>query len=53
MVEENKVDQDEVMVCLVTGTGLREIDAVARRVADPPDIDPNMEDLERALKNPG
>ena len=53
MVEEDKVDRDEVVVCLVTGTGLREIEVAAKLLPDPPQIYPNMESLEGALKGPG
>jgi threonine synthase len=53
MVEEDKVDRDEVVVCLVTGTGLREIEVAEKLLPDPPQIYPNMESLEGALKGPG
>ena len=53
MVEEDKIDRNEVVVCLVTGTGLREIEVAAKLLPDPPQIYPNMESLEGALKGPG
>jgi threonine synthase len=53
LVQENQVDRDEVVVCLVTGTGLREIDSAERSIDEPPHIDPSMEYLERVLANGG
>lgn len=53
MVEEKEIDRDEVVVCLVTGTGLRDVDVAERLVAEPPLIDPDIEDLQRALRGMG
>jgi threonine synthase len=49
MVTEGKIAQDEVVVCLVSGNGLKDI-ASAQKVAGLPRlIDPSLEALEAAL----
>lgn len=49
-IEEGRVDRDEVIVVLVTGHGLKDIDIVTKIAGEPPLIDPTEEELLEAIK---
>lgn len=48
-VNEGKVDKDEVIVVLVTGHGLKDIDIVRKSVGDVPVINPDLDEFISAL----
>ena len=50
MVEEKEIDREECVVCLITGSGLRELDQAAALVEEAAQIEPSMEALQQALQ---
>ena len=48
-LEEGKVGRDERVVLLVTGTGLKDVPAAARRVKVPDPVAPTLEAVEAFL----
>jgi len=49
-VEEKLIDRDEVVVVLVTGHGLKDIDTAMKITGEPPVISPSEEELVNAIK---
>ena len=49
MVKENKIKQDEKVVLVVTGNGLKDIKSAMSAVSAPITIQPNLEDLKKYL----
>jgi threonine synthase len=49
LIEEGKIPRDEVVVCLVTGHGLKDMGPVANLFKDPPTIEPDVEALKTCL----
>ncbi len=52
-LDEGLVARDERAVLLVTGTGLKDVAAAARRVAIPAPVPPDLEAVERLLGKTG
>jgi len=50
-VEEKLVDRDEVVVVLVTGHGLKDIDTAMKITGEPPVINPSEEELISAIRD--
>jgi threonine synthase len=50
LLEEGVIAQDESVVALVTGSGLKDVPAAARSVVIPKAIEPDIEAVRRALK---
>ena len=48
MVRDNKIDRDELVVCIVSGSGLKDIANVRKTVAEPLLIDPTIEAIKKA-----
>jgi len=49
MLAEGRIDPGETIVLLITGSGLKDTATAARLTAEPPLVEPRLEDLERAL----
>jgi threonine synthase len=49
-VEEKLVDRDEVVVVLVTGHGLKDVDIAMKITSEPPTINPSEEELLNTIK---
>ncbi|MEM4717599.1 MAG: threonine synthase [Desulfurococcaceae archaeon] len=49
-LEDKKVDKDELVVVLVTGHGLKDIDTVLKITREPPLIDPFEDELLKAIE---
>jgi threonine synthase len=47
MVRDNKIDRDELVVCIVSGSGLKDIANVRKTVAEPLLIDPTIEAIKK------
>jgi threonine synthase len=52
-VEQGEIDRDSVIVLLVTGSGLKDVDAAAQIAGRPIPLDPSLSALERALRANG
>ncbi len=50
MVENKKVDKDEVIVCVITGNGLRDIEVAKGLVPVPIEVGPDIEDFRHAIR---
>ncbi|MCW4019786.1 MAG: threonine synthase [Candidatus Bathyarchaeota archaeon] len=50
LIDEGKIDRNDVVVCAITGHGLKEPDAVLERSVKPPVIRPTVKDLDAVLK---
>ena len=48
LIEKGKVDPDENIVCLVTGSGFHDLRSAKSLFTNPPTIDPTIMDLEQA-----
>jgi threonine synthase len=53
MARQEKINEDEVVVCLVSGSGLKDIANVATVVGKPLTVDPTIESVSEALARPG
>jgi threonine synthase len=49
-VEEKLVDRDEIVVVLVTGHGLKDVDIAMKITSEPPTINPSEEELLNTIK---
>jgi threonine synthase len=49
--DSGKIDRSDKVVVEVTGSGLKDTSIMARHVAEPPLINPSIEELKRVLKN--
>lgn len=49
-VNEGRVDRDEVVVVLVTGHGLKDVDTAMRITAEPPVVNPSEDELISAIR---
>lgn len=48
LVNDEKIDADELVVCIVSGSGLKDIANVQKTVGSPLNIDPTIEAIKRA-----
>ena len=48
LVRDNKIDADELVVCIVSGSGLKDIANIQKTVAAPLIIDPSLEAIKRS-----
>ena len=53
LVHDEKIDADELVVCIVSGSGLKDIANVQKTVGSPLIIDPSIEAIKRAGAAPG
>lgn len=51
LAQQGLIDEDERIVLMVTGNGLKDIDTVSRTVGEPIRIDPDFEAVKRAVQN--
>jgi len=51
LVEQGKIDQDEVVIAIVTSGGLKDPDVTRKILPEVPLIKPDMQELSAALKN--
>lgn len=49
MVEGKEIDKEEVVVCVITGTGLREMEVAEKAVSEWTEVDTNIEHLDKVL----
>jgi threonine synthase len=49
MIDEKEIDKEEVVVCVITGTGLREVEEVEKAVPGWTEVDTNVEHLDKVL----
>jgi threonine synthase len=49
MVKENKIKENEKVVLVVTGNGLKDVKSAMSAVSEPITIQPNLEDLKKYL----
>jgi len=49
MARENKIDEDEVVVCIISGSGLKDVRNAAAVVGKPLSVDPTIESVNQAL----
>jgi threonine synthase len=52
-LEAQRIDPEERIVVLLTGSGLKDIEAAMRTVAEPPVVPPDLDAVRRALKGSG
>ncbi|MEM4417584.1 MAG: pyridoxal-phosphate dependent enzyme, partial [Nitrososphaerota archaeon] len=50
LLEEGYIDRSEVVVVLVTGSGLKEVDKLAGQYPEPPLINPDISELSKHIK---
>jgi len=50
LIEEGEISPEERIVCILTGTGLKTVDAYSSLVRGLPQISPSMEDVRRTLR---
>ncbi len=50
MAENKEVNKNEVIVCVITGNGLRDIEVARGLVPVPIEVEPNIEDFRRAMQ---
>ena len=53
LVHDEKIDADELVVCIVSGSGLKDIANVQKTVGAPLSIDPSIEAIKRSGAAPG
>jgi threonine synthase len=49
LVRDDKIEADELVVCLVSGSGLKDIGSAQKAVGQPPVIDPSIDAVREAL----
>ncbi len=49
LLERQVISSDDTIVCVATGTGLKDPKAAIASFSDPPSVDPNIEEIERLL----
>ncbi|MFB0562898.1 MAG: threonine synthase [Candidatus Lokiarchaeia archaeon] len=47
--EQGKIDRSDIVVCVLTGAGLKDIDAALKLIEEPPLIEPKMVELEKLV----
>jgi len=52
MARQERINEDEFVVCIVSGSGLKDIANVATVVGQPPTIDPTIESVSEAIARP-
>jgi threonine synthase len=51
LAQEGRLDDDELVVLMITGNGLKDIDAASRAAGEPVRVEPDFEDVKRAVRN--
>lgn len=53
LLREDRIDKEERVVLLVTGSGLKDVESAMRAGGEPFSIEPRLEEVERALRHLG
>ncbi|MCD6168296.1 MAG: threonine synthase [Caldisericia bacterium] len=51
MLKNNEIDRDEVIVVIVTGNGLKDVESAMKSVGEPILVENSFEDVKRKIKN--